>query len=152
MTEVEQFADTLQRAFEGESWQGDSLSQLLAGVSAEQALARPLPKAHNIWELVLHIGVWHGVVRRRMNGEAVLPSDAENFPPAGHSAEEWKQAVDGLRKSTHETAEAIRRFPAARLQDKVPGKDYVYRHLLSGVSTHDAYHAGQIALLKKALA
>ncbi len=150
MTEVEQFAETLRCAFEGESWQGDSLSELLAGVTAEQALERPLPRAHNIWELVLHIDVWHGVVRRRMNGEAVMPSGAENFPTAGHGAKEWKQAIAALRKSSLETAEAIRRFPAARLEDRVPGKNYVYRHMLSGVAAHDAYHAGQIGLLKKA--
>ena len=151
MTEVEQFADTLRRAFEGESWQGDSVSELLEGVTAEEALARPLPKAHSIWELVLHIGVWHGVARRRIDGEAVVPSDAESFPPTGRTAAEWKQAIEKLGKSTRETADAIRRFPPTRLEEKVPGKDYVYRHLLSGVAAHDAYHAGQIALLKKAL-
>lgn len=151
MTEVEQFADTLRRAFDGESWQGDSLSQLLHGVTAEQARKRPLPQAHGIWELVLHISVWHRVVRRRMQGEAVLPTGNDNFPERGQSEAEWKQAVEALRLSTHETAEAIRRFPANRLDEPVPGKNYAFRHMLSGVATHDAYHAGQIALLKKAL-
>jgi hypothetical protein len=81
----------------------------------------------------------------------VHPAGPDNFPSAGRSADEWKQAIDDLRKSSAETVAAIRSFPVARLDDKVPGKDYVYRHLLSGVSTHDAYHAGQIGLLKKAL-
>jgi uncharacterized damage-inducible protein DinB len=151
MTEVEQFADTLQRAFDGESWQGGSLSELLGGVTAEQAKKRPLPQAHGIWELVLHIGVWHRVVQRRMQGEAVLPAGNDNFPERGQTEAEWQQAVEALRKSTRETADAIRRFPASRLDEQVPGKNYPYRHMLSGVSTHDAYHAGQIALLKKAL-
>ncbi len=151
MTELEQFADTLQRAFDGNSWQGSSISELLAGVSAEQALARPLLQAHTIWELVLHIAAWHGVVRRRMNGEAVQPSDAENFPAPAGGAAGWREAVEALRRSTLQTADAIRHFPAARLDDKVPGKDYAYRHMLCGVATHDAYHAGQIALLRKAV-
>ena len=151
MTELEQFADTLQRAFDGESWQGDSLSELLDGVTAEQAKKRPLPQAHGIWELVLHISVWHRVVQRRMKGEAVLPTGNENFPERGQSEAEWKQAVEALRQSTNETAEDIRRFPANRLDEQVPGKNYAYRHMLGGVAAHDAYHAGQIALLKKAL-
>lgn len=151
MTELEQFADTLRRGFDGESWQGDSLSELLDGVRAEQARKRPMPNAHGIWELVLHIAVWHGVVQRRMQGEAVLPTGNDNFPEAGRTDFEWRQAIEALRKSTCETAEAIRRFDASRLDDRVPGKDYPYRHMLSGVSAHDAYHAGQIALLKKAL-
>lgn len=151
MTELEQFADTLQRAFDGESWQGDSLSELLADVTAEQARRRAVPNAHSIWELVLHIAVWHGVVQQRMNGKAVIPTGNDNFPEAGRTDAEWKQAVEALRKSTHETAEAIRRFDPKRLEDRVPGKDYAFRHMLCGVATHDAYHAGQIGLLKKAL-
>ena len=151
MTELEQFADTLQRAFDGESWQGDSLSELLADVTAEEARKRPLLNAHGIWELVLHITVWHRVVQRRIAGEAVLPTGNDNFPEPGRSDEEWAQAVEALRQSTHETADAIRRFDPKRLDDKVPGKDYRYRHMLCGVATHDAYHAGQIGLLKKAL-
>jgi len=151
MTELEQFADTLERGFNGDSWQGNSLSELLADVTAEQALVRPLPRAHNVWELVLHIQFWHGVVRRRIQGQAVKPSDAESFPTAGTGADGWKQAIEQLRQSTHETAEAIRRFPAARLDDIVPGKSYRYRHMLSGISAHDAYHACQIAILRKGL-
>ncbi len=151
MTELEQFADTLQRAFDGESWQGDSLSELLAGVTAEQARKRPMLNAHGIWELVLHVKVWHDVVIKRMNGQVSLPTGNDNFPEPGRTDAEWKQAVETLRRSTHELADAIRRFDPKRIDDQVPGKEYGYRHLLSGVATHDAYHAGQIALLKKGL-
>ena len=150
MTELEQFADTLRRGFDGESWQGDSLSELLDGVTAEQARKRPL-NAHGIWELVLHIKVWHDVVLTRIGGEAFIPVGNQNFPEAGRSAEEWKQSVEALRQSTYELADVIRRFDPKRLDDQVPGKDYAYRHMLNGVATHDAYHAGQIALLKKQL-
>src|SRR4051812_27507144 len=110
MTELEQFADTLQSSFEGNSWQGDSLSELLDGVTAEQARKPPLQNAHGIWELVLHIIVWHGVVLRRMEGEIVLPTGTSNFPEAGRTDAEGKQAIDGLRRSTCETADAIRCF------------------------------------------
>ena len=43
--------------------------------------------------------------------------------------------------------------PSARLGDQVPGKseDYHnYFYLFSGIVQHELYHAGQIALLKKA--
>ena len=59
---------------------GDSLFEILEGVTAERAAARPVANAHSIWELVLHIAAWDGVVRRRMTGVAVaeLP-DKKNF-------------------------------------------------------------------------
>jgi uncharacterized damage-inducible protein DinB len=151
MTELEQFADTLKRGFDGNSWQGRSLSELLTDIGPEQAMERPVAQAHSIWEIVLHIRVWHEVVRRRIVGEAVQPSDTESFPECAGGASEWQCAVEALRQSTYETATAICHFPEARLEDSVPGKNYAYRHLLSGIATHDAYHAGQIALLKKAL-
>jgi hypothetical protein len=39
-----------------------------------------------------------------------------------------------------------------RLDDTVSGKGYSIYVMLHGVIQHDLYHAGQIALLKKALA
>lgn len=151
MTELEQYADMLRRAHDGDSWQGSSLAELLDGVTADQAARGPIPNAHGIWELVLHIPAWHRVVRRRVNGERVVTiDDAENFPPvADRSETAWARAREALRASTLETAAVIRSFPPERLADEVPGKGYSYRHMLSGVAAHDAYHAGQIALLKK---
>ena len=37
------------------------------------------------------------------------------------------------------------------LKEKVVGEDYTTRFLISGIVRHHVYHAGQIALLKKAL-
>jgi hypothetical protein len=44
-------------------------------------------------------------------------------------------------------------FPESRLGDQVPGKTENYHnfyYLLAGIVQHELYHAGQIALLKKA--
>lgn len=155
MSELDHFADDLWLAWQGESWQGPSLSELLDGVTAEQAARPAIRGAHSIWELVLHIIFWHNVVLRRMAGE-VLDSntipDEQNFPRiAAADPQAWKRAVDELRDSSRRTADTIRRFDAARLDEIVPGKPYRFRHMLGGVAHHDAYHAGQIALLKKAL-
>ena len=151
--ETFQFAENLRRAHDGDSWQGPSVAELLAGVTAAQAAAHPIGNAHAIWELVLHLAAWHRVVRRRIAGETLVTiPDAENFPPIDDTSEAaWAEARGALRASSGETVDLIRAFPIERLDDEVPGKGYTYRHMLSGVSAHDAYHAGQIALLKKAI-
>jgi hypothetical protein len=41
-------------------------------------------------------------------------------------------------------------LPDSRLGDRVPGKRYDFYHMLHGVAQHELYHAGQIAILKKA--
>ena len=68
--------DELRRAFYGEAWHGDSLFEILRGVTAAQAAARPIKTAHSIWELVLHISAWDGAARRRMTGVAVALTGA----------------------------------------------------------------------------
>src|SRR4029077_2088203 len=79
--EATRIADQLRRAFAGDAWHGDSLFEILEGVTAAQAAARPIRSAHTLWELVLHVAAWDGAVLRRLDGVAVTLSDAENFPP-----------------------------------------------------------------------
>ena len=78
MTETVRLADQIRRAFEGNAWHGDSVLELLAGVDAKTAAAKPIKNAHSIWELLLHIAAWDDAVRRRTGGQAVeLTDDAE---------------------------------------------------------------------------
>ena len=66
MTESVRLADQIRRAFEGNAWHGDSVLELLAGVDAKTAAAKPIKNAHSIWELLLHIAAWDDAVRRRI--------------------------------------------------------------------------------------
>ncbi len=153
MSESARIADQLRRAFTGEAWHGDSLLELLDGVTAAQASARRVAHAHTIWELVLHIAAWDGAVLRRMAGEAVTLSDDQNFPPVRDTSETaWRRAVEHARHVHEELVHAAEQFPEARLGDRVPGKQgayYTYYYMLHGVAQHELYHTGQIALLKK---
>ena len=42
MTETFRLADQIRRAFEGNAWHGDSILELLSGVNAATAAARPI--------------------------------------------------------------------------------------------------------------
>jgi uncharacterized damage-inducible protein DinB len=152
-SESARIADQLRRAFDGEAWHGDSLFEILAGVGAGRAAARPMAGAHTIWELVLHIAAWDGAVLRRLGGAAVELSDAENFPPVRDaSAAGWRAALAQVRRGHAELVAAVASLPESRLDDMVPGKEgahYTFYYMLHGVVQHELYHAGQIALLKK---
>jgi len=153
MSEAARIADQLRRAFDGEAWHGDSLFEILKGVTAERAAARPIAGAHTIWELVLHIAAWDGAVRRRMGGAAVELSDAENFPQVTDASDgAWRNALADVRRVHEELVAAVADFPDSRLYEMVPGKEgshYTFYYMLHGVVQHELYHAGQIALLKK---
>jgi uncharacterized damage-inducible protein DinB len=153
MSEAARIADQLRRAFYGDAWHGDSLVEILEGVTAAQAAARPMAGAHTIWELVLHIAAWDGAVLRRLGGAAVELSDAENFPPVTDASEAaWRKALAEVRRVHDELLSAVAIIPDSRLDEMVPGKKgahYTFYYMLHGVAQHELYHAGQIALLKK---
>ena len=153
VSESARIADQLRRAFYGEAWHGDSLFEILRGVNAAQAEARPIKNAHSIWELVLHIAAWDGAVRRRMTGVAVALSGAENFPPVTDTSDAaWQKTLAQVRRTHDELIEAVSNFGDARLAEQVPGKEgahYNFCYMLDGLAQHELYHAGQIALLKK---
>ena len=152
MTEVQRIADQLRRAYEGDAWVGPSLRGLLDGVTAAQAAHRSIPQAHTIWELVLHITVWESVVRRRLAGEALEPTGEHDWPPVRDIGDvAWKKALADLERGHLALREAIAGLTDARLNDPVPGKGYSVYFMLHGLVQHDLYHAGQIALLKKAV-
>jgi uncharacterized damage-inducible protein DinB len=155
MSETARLADQIRRAFEGDAWHGDSIKELLAGVTSATAAARPIKDAHSIWELVLHIAAWDGAVSRRIGGAAVKLTDKQNFPLVKDtSPAAWRRTLSHLVQTHNELTKSVASFPDSRLQDQVPGKTedyYDFYYMFSGIVQHELYHAGQIALLKKAL-
>lgn len=152
MSLCDRFADQLRRAFEGEAWHGDSLLEILEGVDATTAAAHPIAGAHSIWELVLHIAAWDGAVLRRLHADVPVElSDQENFPAVRDPSEaQWQEAKRQARHTHEKLIQSAAEFPESRLGETIPGKDYDFTNMLLGVVQHELYHAGQIALLKKA--
>ena len=153
MTEIERIQDQHQRAFEGGAWHGPSVQELLKDVSASDAAAHPIPGAHSIWELALHIAAWEGAGRRRLEGDrAQLPDEEDWQRNDDRSEDAWKKTLEDLKKQHDELQLAISRLDESRLDQPIlDGMSSIYV-TLQGVIQHDLYHAGQIAILKKALA
>src|SRR5579863_7906291 len=152
-SEATRVADQLRRAFDGSAWHGPALMELLEDVDAATAAAKPVHKVHSIWELVLHIAVWDEAGLRRLSGEKWQPTGLANFPSMPKPTKAaWRKAV-AATKRTHDTlVRTGASLPDARLRDRVPGKRYDFYHMLHGIAQHELYHAGQIAILKKAAA
>jgi uncharacterized damage-inducible protein DinB len=153
MSETSRLADQIRRAFEGEAWHGDALLEILSGMDAKTATAKPISNAHSIWEILLHIAAWDDAIIRRANGNAVMLSDGENFPAITDTSEAaWQAAIHKAKAKHDELVRTVAAFPSSRLQEQVPGKTesyYNFYYMFSGIVQHELYHAGQIALLKK---
>ncbi len=151
-SEAHRLADQLERAFRGGAWHGPALAQALAGVDAATASRRPVAAAHSIWEIALHARAWIDVATRRIAGEArgQLSPEHDWAAPAKGSEEEWRATLAGLEEAHSSLHAAVLSLADERLDDPVAGSDPTVRGLLLGVLQHNVYHAGQIALLKKA--
>ena len=152
MTETERIADQLRRAHEGQAWHGPALEEVLEGITAEAALRRPIAGAHNIWEILLHIGVWESVVRRRLSGEVVTDVPPEqDWPPVSDTSDtSWQTTRDELRRVHEQLQKVVARLTDRQLAEPVPSMGYNVYFMLHGTVQHALYHAGQIAILKKA--
>ncbi len=152
MSNAELIADQLRRAFYGDAWHGPAMLELLDDIDADTAAAHPIPEVHSIWELLLHVEVWDKSALVRLTGKKFQPQGEDNFPPVTNPTRaEWRKAV-AAAKRTHDTlVKTVTKLSEERLQDRVPGKKYNFEHMLHGIAQHELYHAGQIAILKKAI-
>ena len=149
--EVARIADQLRRSFEGGAWHGPGLLEVLQGVTAKQAAARPIAGAHSIWELVLHLRAWTEVEIERLAGMTVEEPEAGDWPAVTDTSEAaWRDALRQLKKAHRELIEAVERLSESRLEERAPARDHTIYFMLHGQVQHTVYHAGQIAVLKKA--
>ena len=156
MSETARISDQFRRAFDGAAWHGPSVLALLKGVTAAQASARPIPGAHTIWELTQHIRAWEGACLRRLNGDPAQLPDSEDWSDVNdYSEAAWETTKQRLIETHQQLLQAIDSLDDSRLDqpiinDPQINSSSVYVTLHGGVQ-HDLYHAGQIAILKKAL-
>jgi uncharacterized damage-inducible protein DinB len=150
MLYIQTIIDDLKNIHDGDAWHGPSLKEILSGVTAEQAAAKPLAAAHSIWELTAHIAAWEGVFIHRLAGEQVNEPEEGDFPIVTEVSEEaWRRTMAKFDETHRSLIEAIASLRDDRLGEIIPGKDYTVEYLLRGLPRHHVYHAGQIALLKK---
>jgi uncharacterized damage-inducible protein DinB len=113
---------------------------------------------HSIWEIVLHMTAWTDEVARRLLGgvpDYPAAGDWPAVPPLTTEAE-WAHALAALDDSHRDLVAALRGMKAASLAGIVGsvsnpqlGIGVSYAAMVRGVAQHDAYHTGQIAILKK---
>jgi uncharacterized damage-inducible protein DinB len=151
MKETERIREQLKRAFEGGAWHGPGVLEILENVSAVKAASHSIAGAHSIWELVLHIKAWEDACRRRLSGDRAELTDEEDWPAVPETSDDaWRNTLTALREGHQKFSDAIASVDDTRLDEPIlEGMKTVYA-TLHGAVQHDLYHAGQIAILKKA--
>jgi len=159
MAEITTRAEMVRRSFDGDAWHGPSLADALAGVSVELAWRRPGPNVHTIAELVLHVAGWAGEVARRLEGGQPAEPLEGDWPEPGTPDEwVWHGILNRLQQARTHVLAAIERLTPDRLsamvgatRDAPLGTGVTCAEIIDGLAQHNAYHGGQIMLIRKLL-
>ena len=157
MSETSRLVDELEREHAGDPWHGSSVTDILKGVTAAQAAAHIVPHVHTIWQLVLHMTAWKNEVRHRLSGAPSGTPEEGDWPEVGAATpERWRDALERLDAAQAALVAAVRSLPEPQLfeptndpRNRETGSVVRKYVLLHGLAQHDAYHAGQLAMLVK---
>jgi len=152
MSLAKTLAKHIEQTVTGPMWHGPALAQVLQAVTHDRAAMRPIPGAHSIWEIVLHIAVWAEIARARLKGQSTgdPPPDQDWPAVTGETLDDWRIAVERLGFSHRLLAADVRELDDPQLDGLVPGQEYSLSVLLHGVVEHGTYHGGQIMILSRA--
>ena len=153
-SDLEALRQDLHKVYDGEPWHGSSITEVLKGIDAEAAARQPIPHAHTIWELVLHMTAWTREVASRVRG-ALAKSPPEDWPAPrfGGGEQAWKSAKDDLAAAQKEIEAAVAALQAddlVRWIENPEGTSCTVGTVIRGLLQHHTYHQGQIAILKRA--
>lgn len=159
MDDIASLASEVRRAIDGDPWYGSSASAVLEGVDAATAFVLPDGEPHSIWQIVRHMTLWARHVAYRVGGGPPCEPAGGDWPIVLAADEtSWAAAVKDLRRSHEELVEAMKAAPAGSLDATgadVPiddsGEPMTLRRAVLGVPQHDAYHCGQIVVIKRIL-
>jgi len=147
----------LREIYEGPAWHGPSVLGALRGVSAADAARAPAAGRNSIWEIVLHLAYTRHLVMGRLEPDTRTrfprPLRAAWWPrlPARRDARAWREDLELLAAEQRALRDAVARAPERVLAGRRPGRRHTRAHEVLGVAFHDAYHAGQIRLVRRLL-
>jgi len=113
------------------------------GLTAEQAAWKDGKGNHSIAQLVSHLIFWYQEALARLQGKPVPPFSGKNDETFDIvvNKETWEQMVKDLDRVLGEWDKAIESADDATIQK--------WANTIAHVSTHNAYHTGQILYVRK---
>lgn len=135
----------------GESWVGTNFKITLHGVDSAKASKFFSGHSNSIWQLISHITYWRTRVVFRLTGSDNPPPFADFLLPNDLTEINWKQTQLDFESAYHLLRNAIHYFKEENLDKPSPKEGQTFYQVIMGCLQHDAYHLGQMVLLKKTL-
>jgi uncharacterized damage-inducible protein DinB len=119
------------------------VSKSIAGLSPEQAMWKEGNANHSIGQLVNHLIFWNKENLVKFKGETPINFNGKNDETfeANFNKQTWEAAVKQLDSILTEWETAIEKADDVKLQS--------WYTTIAHISTHNAYHTGQILYIRK---
>ena len=151
MTDINRIAKLFADLQHGDCWIGVNIKEALQGVDAALAVKSINNHSNSIWLLVFHLTYWRTSVINRLNGSLEPPPFKDFALPDELNEENWKQTLLDFENAYHQLRSTILHFKEEQLHKPSPKPEQTFYQLMMGCLQHDAYHLGQIILIKKVL-
>ncbi len=140
----------VEESYDRSTWNDTNLRSSIKGVSAHEARWRPRRARRNVAEIVLHCAYWKYIVRRRLLGDRrqTFPLKGSNwFEVAARLTEgQWSDYVALLQEQHKKLCQTLRTLERELLYSSSSSRELTRQ--VFGVAMHDAYHTGQIRLIR----
>ena len=133
----------------GDCWIGNNFKETLHGITAAKAAATNPAGGNSIWQLTNHIIYWRTTVVNRLTGSDNPPPFKDFLLPGELSDAGWKQTLHDFEAAYHLLRTALHTVKDEQLDKPTVRNNQTFYQLIMGCLQHDAYHLGQMMLLKK---
>ena len=147
----------LNEAWHGSPWYGDPSDAILKGITAAEASRQLALDTHTIWQIVLHMTAWTEATAGRVRGIGSKSPDRGDWPAVGATTTDaWAAALADLEAVRNALLSDLDAAHEEDLHLHVKKYDPPFQDTgvtrgatIVGLIEHDAYHLGQIALIKR---
>ena len=130
-----------------------AVRRALDGVTAEQAAWKPEGTDNSIWESLSHLTYYNYAYLLRFSGvdyEYDITDNDETFRSGEPTAEAWRAEVAEFDRIMTEWRALIAAADDDKFGAAVSATNHAtWAELIANVNAHNAYHGGQILLLRK---
>jgi uncharacterized damage-inducible protein DinB len=150
MEETKRISKLFSDLYDGNAWIDVTTAGTIKNINSEQAFSRPAENLNSIWEIVNHLVNWRETVLKRMNGEIIEEPKNNFFEPVKDNSEDaWRNILIRFDESQKMWLKFLSGFVNESLEKYYSQSKYTFYELIFGILQHDAYHLGQIVLIKK---
>jgi uncharacterized damage-inducible protein DinB len=147
---VERAKAQLAEFYNGDSWVTDNFSEKVLSIEPGDALKKIQGHNHSVAQLVGHITAWRNFALQKLTGNNdydIKDNSTADWPEPN----DWNVMCREFEVCHQNLLTAIESFPVGRWNSIVPGRNYTFIYLITGISQHDYYHYGQIGSVLAAI-